>query len=196
MLHYTADIKLSWVFLHMCNVQYQQTLHKVVLVVLLVLDQFEVLLNQARQIYNTYKYILPPSVASVGRAPEAYGSCRVCLSICLYFQVTFLHNAWKLSAETCFANTTCNSLERDFRFKALLLTYDVMRSPRREPRRLLPAIEEQISHNRLLINMTVQSIQQIRRWLEWNLVNKTAKATKPKFPTSAYHGPRAIEDVT
>ena len=42
-------------------------------------------------------------------------------------------------------------------------------------------IEEQISHNRLLINMTVQSVQQIRRWPKWNPENETGKATQPKF---------------
>ena len=41
--------------------------------------------------------------------------------------------------------------------------------------------EEQIPHSRLLINMTVQSVQQFRRRLEWNPENETAKATQPKF---------------
>ena len=57
-------------------------------------------------------------------------SLSVRLSLHLYFQVTFLHNAWKLSAETCLASRTCNSLEKmlnlDFRFKVLLSTYGVM----------------------------------------------------------------------
>ena len=38
--------------------------------------------------------------------------------------------------------------------------------------------KEQIRHNRLLINMT---IQQIRQRLEWNLENETAKATQHKL---------------
>ena len=50
--------------------------------------------------------------------------------------------------------------------------------------------EEKISHNRLLINMTIQSVQQIRRR---PTENKTAKATQPK--SFAYHGPRTIEGV-
>ena len=69
--------------------------------------------------------------SSVGGVPDAYG---MCLSIRLYFQVTFLHNAWKLTAETCFASRTRKSFEKywtDFWFKALLSTYGV----------LLPAIQ-------------------------------------------------------
>ena len=41
--------------------------------------------------------------------------------------------------------------------------------------------EEQIPHNRLLINMTVESVQQIRRRPEWNPEKETAKATQPKL---------------
>ena len=41
--------------------------------------------------------------------------------------------------------------------------------------------KEQIPHNRLLINMTGQSVQQIRQQPEWNPENKTAKATQPNF---------------
>ena len=39
--------------------------------------------------------------------------------------------------------------------------------------------EEQIPHNRLLINMIVQSVQQIWWRPEWNPENETAKATQP-----------------
>ena len=53
--------------------------------------------------------------------------------------------------------------------------------------------EEQIPHNRLLSSMTVQYVQQIRWWLEWNLENETAKATKPKLPTSAHHRPDRVQ---
>ena len=41
--------------------------------------------------------------------------------------------------------------------------------------------EEQLVHSRLLVNMTVQSVQQIRWWPEWNLENKTVKATHPNY---------------
>ena len=62
------------------------------------------------------------------------------------------------------------------------------------PQRLLPAIQSPaIHHNRLLINMTVQYVQQIRQRLEWNLENETAKATQHKLPTLAYPASRAIE---
>ena len=40
---------------------------------------------------------------------------------------------------------------------------------------------QQITDNRLLINMTVQSVQQIRQRPKWNPENETAKATQPKF---------------
>ena len=52
--------------------------------------------------------------------------------------------------------------------------------------------KEQIPHNRLLINMTVQSVQQIRRRPEWNPENESAKATQP---TSAYHAPEEVGHV-
>ena len=39
--------------------------------------------------------------------------------------------------------------------------------------------EDQAAHNRLLFNMTVRSVQQIRRRPEWNPENETAKATQP-----------------
>ena len=38
--------------------------------------------------------------------------------------------------------------------------------------------EDQAGHNRLLVNITVQSVQQIRRRPEWNPENETAKATQ------------------
>ena len=63
--------------------------------------------------------------ALVAGAPEAYGSHRVCLSVRLYFQVTFLHNSWILNTETCFASKTQFSWKKilnRFRFKALLST--------------------------------------------------------------------------
>ena len=41
--------------------------------------------------------------------------------------------------------------------------------------------KEQIPHSRLLINMTVQSVQQISRWPEWNPENETAKAKQPRL---------------
>ena len=41
--------------------------------------------------------------------------------------------------------------------------------------------EDQAGHNRLLFNMTVWSVQQIRRQPEWNPENKTAKATQPNL---------------
>ena len=37
--------------------------------------------------------------------------------------------------------------------------------------------KDQAAHSRLLFNMTVQSVQQIRWWPEWNPENETAKAT-------------------
>ena len=53
----------------------------------------------------------------------------------------------------------------------LLTLTDVASSPE--------SSEEQIPHNRLLINMTVQSVQQIRRGPECNPENETAEATQP-----------------
>ena len=41
--------------------------------------------------------------------------------------------------------------------------------------------EDQVAHNRLLLNMTVLSVQQIRWWHEWNPENATAKATQPNL---------------
>ena len=57
----------------------------------------------------------------------------------------------------------------NFGLGGLLSSYVVIFSPRR----LLPAIQStaksmQIPQNWLLINMTVQSVQQIRCWPEWN----------------------------
>ena len=57
--------------------------------------------------------------------------------------------------------------------------------------------EEQISHNRLLINMKVQSIQQIKSDSD---LSETQRTRLPKLhsqvlPTSVYHGPCAIEGV-
>ena len=81
----------------------------------------------------------------------------------------------------------------DFRFKALLSTYGMMMLTSMAVASNSESSEEQICHNRLLINMTVQYVQQIRQRLEWNPENETAKATQRKLPTSAYPAPRAIE---
>ena len=73
----------------------------------------------------------------------------------------------------------------DFRFKALLSTYGVMMLTSMAVASNPESSEEPIPHNKLLINMTVQYVQQIRQRLEWNLENETAKASYP--------APRAIE---
>ena len=69
----------------------------------------------------------------VGKAPETYSSRRECLSVRLYFQVTFLHNTRELSAETCSASRTWNPLEKkmnkiNFRNKTLFYSYSMIGS--------------------------------------------------------------------
>ena len=84
----------------------------------------------------------------------------------------------------------------DFRFKALLSTYGVMMLTSTAVASNPESSNEPIPHNKLLINMTVQSVQQVRRRLEWNLENEAAKATQPKLPTSACHGWSAVIEAT
>ena len=77
-----------------------------------------------------------------------------------------------------FCKKTCSSLKKMEQNLDLRLCYWIMaRWCLRQC--LLPAIQRR--HNRLLINMTVQSVQQIRWQIKWNLENKTVKATQPSF---------------
>ena len=90
-------------------------------------------------------------------APEACGSQDMVV-VCVCPSVTFLHNAQKQGAETCFASNTHTILLKkywtDFDSKFFLLTYSVMLTSAAfasNPE----SSEEQISHNALFIIMTV-----------------------------------------
>ena len=136
--------------------------------------------------------------------PEAYGSHCVYVCVCEWvchstrYCSHFLRNRWTLRTEMCNASLTQCYLEIElvnFGLETLLSSYGVICSPWR----LLPAVQSPAKSKSLttglLINMTVQSVQQIRRRLEWNPENETAIATQLKLPSSAYHGPCAIEGV-
>ena len=83
-----------------------------------------------------------------GQSPEAYGSHRVCLSVCLcvcvILQRAFFGNGKELSNESCNATIQLDILPLlnwlDFCFKALLSSYSVMCSPWRP----LSAIESPV----------------------------------------------------
>ena len=82
-----------------------------------------------------------------------------CPSVCLYFQVMFLHNARKLSAETCFASKTHNSLEKIWDFYRLMVWCAHLDGCCRHS----SPEKNKFLHSRLLFNTTVQFVQQIRR---------------------------------
>ena len=153
MWYWLVHYKMHWVFVLVCKLMYMY-----------------VLSYSKTHLLNWY--IFMPRWAEPQRHTVVV--C-VCLSIRLNFQVMFFYNAWNLSAKTCLASKTCNSLIKkywtDFRFKALLSTYivchDVLTSTAvaSNPE----SSEEQIIHNWLLICTT----NQLR--LDWNLDNETAK---------------------
>ena len=68
------------------------------------------------------------------------------------------------------------NIEQILDFKALLSTYGVMMLTSTAVASNPESSNEPIPHNKLLINMTVQSVQQIRRRLEWNLENEAANS--------------------
>ena len=131
--------------------------------------------------------------ASVGGAPEAYGSRRVFVSLWVQsFRekvVRISPRALKIKAWNvqCKLNTVLSwneiggfwiisfivELWRD-----LFTLTAVASNPE--------SSEEQIPYNRLLINMTVQSVQQISWWPEWNPENETVKAKQPGCTVANY----------
>ena len=121
--------------------------------------------------------------------PKAYGSrrARACARVCVSFrEILFAFSPqspnikdWNVQCKIkamLYWNRIGEFWIRDFIVELWrdLLTLTVASSPE--------SSKEQIPHNRLLINMTVQSVQQIRRRPEWNPENETAQATQPKFP--------------
>ena len=130
----------------------------------------------------------------VGGALEAYCSCHVCLwvsesfrgiAVCISLQSLKI-KAWNAQCKLN-AVLSCNDFGEFWissfiveLWRDLLTSTAVASNPE--------SSEEQIPHNRLLINMTVQSVQQISRWPEWNPENETAKAKQPRL---CLHGPRA-----
>ena len=125
--------------------------------------------------------------------PAGGGTSRlVCVCVCVCVSVSFreIIKDWNVQCKLIAMlswNTIGEFWIKDFiveLWRDLLTLTAVASSPE--------SSEEQIPHNRLLINMTVQSVQQIRRRTEWSPENETAKAhsTQPSCLPHHYHGPR------